>query len=108
MAKDKILSEIKDAEGNARKIVENGIKSKHDRINNARAEAREIIKQAEADAHRSAQNAIKSSEEAVALEREEIIRAGKNDAEAIAIKSSSKVDKAVDMLLTEFERAVHA
>jgi V/A-type H+-transporting ATPase subunit G/H len=108
MAKDKILSEIKDAEGNARKMVENGVKSKYDRINSARAEAREIIKQAEADAHRSAQNAIKSAEEALASEKESIVKAGRAEAEATIQKASSKVDKAVDMLLTEFERAVHA
>jgi V/A-type H+-transporting ATPase subunit G/H len=108
MAKDKILSEIKDAEGNARIMVENGVKSKQDRINSARAEAREILKQAEADAHRSAQNAIKSAEETITSEKEIIIRAGRAESEAITKKASSNVDKAVELLLTEFERAVHA
>ncbi|MDK2834054.1 MAG: V/A-type H+/Na+-transporting ATPase subunit [Methanolobus sp.] len=108
MAKEKILSEIKEAEGNARKMVENGAKSKQDRINSARAEAREIMKQAEADAHRSAQNAIKSAEETISSEKQEIIKAGLAEAEATKVKASSNVDNAVNMLLTEFERAVHA
>jgi len=108
MAKEKILSEIKDAEDNARKMVDDGRKRKNDRIASARAEAREIIKQAELDAQKSAQSAMRSAEESIASDKAKILAEGTKQAEDIAKDASSRIDKAVDNLLTEFERSVHA
>ncbi|WP_407357120.1 ATP synthase archaeal subunit H [Methanolobus sp. WCC5] len=108
MAKEKILSEIKDAEDNARKMVDDGRKRKNDRIASARAEAREIIKQAELDAQKSAQSAMRSAEESIASDKAKILADGTKQAEDIAKDASSRIDKAVDNLLTEFERSVHA
>ncbi|WMW24417.1 ATP synthase archaeal subunit H [Methanolobus sediminis] len=108
MAKEKILSEIKEAEDNARKMVDDGKKKKNDRIASARAEAREIIKQAEVDAQKSAQSAMKSAEESIASDKAKIIEGGESEAKAIASAASSKVDEAVELLINEFERAIHA
>ncbi len=108
MAKEKILSEIKEAEDNARKMVDDGIKRKNDRIANARTEAREIINQAEVDAQKSAQSAMKSAEESIKSDKEKIIEDGTNEAGAIAGSTSSKVDEAVELIVNEFERAIHA
>lgn len=108
MAKDKILSEIKNAEASARKTVDDGIKRKQGRIISARAEAREYVKQAEADAQKSAQNAMRSAEDAISSEKKLLINAGQTEADAIKKKASSNMDKAVSVLLSEFERAVHA
>ena len=47
MAKNEILSEIKKAEENAKKMIDEAIEVKNKRISDARAEAREILKQAE-------------------------------------------------------------
>ncbi|MCD4801036.1 MAG: ATP synthase archaeal subunit H [Methanococcoides sp.] len=108
MAKDKILSEIKEAEQSAAKMVDEGLKNKSERIIAARAEAREIIKQAETDAAQSAQNALKSAEETIKHESEDIISKGVNEAKKISDKAEGNVDKAVENLVTEFERTIHA
>ncbi|MDQ1251735.1 MAG: V/A-type H+/Na+-transporting ATPase subunit, partial [Euryarchaeota archaeon] len=63
MAKNEILSEIKKAEENAKKMIDEAIELKNKRISDARAEAREILKQAEVDSHKAAQDSFKSGEE---------------------------------------------
>ncbi|MDK2825059.1 V/A-type H+-transporting ATPase subunit G/H [Methanolobus vulcani] len=108
MAKEKILSEIKEAEDNAHKMVDDGIKRKNDRIASARAEAREIIKQAEVDAQKSAQSAMKSAEESITSDKAKIVENGGSEAKTIASSASSKIDEAVTLIINEFERAIHA
>jgi len=108
MAKEKILSEIKEAEDNARNMVDDGKKRKSDRIASARAEAREIIKQAEEDAQKSAQSAMKSAEESITSDKAKIIEDGNSEAASIAGSTSSKIDDAVELIVNEFERAIHA
>jgi V/A-type H+/Na+-transporting ATPase subunit G/H len=107
MAKNEILSEIKKAEENAKKMIDEAIELKNKRISDARAEAREILKQAEVDSHKAAQDSFKSGEEKVLVERDRIVKDGEENALAMAQKAQANVDKAVNYLLTEFERAVH-
>ena len=107
MAKNEILSEIKKAEENAKKMIDEAIEIKNKRISDARAEAREILKQAEVDSHKAAQDSFKSGEEKVLVERDRIIKDGEENALAMAQKAQANVGKAVDYLLIEFERAVH-
>ncbi|MDF1534422.1 MAG: ATP synthase archaeal subunit H [Methanosarcinaceae archaeon] len=108
MAKNEILSEIKKAEENARNIVNAAAKNKGERITSARSEAREIVKQAEVDAHESAQKFLKSAEATIKEEKLKIIDESGAEAKAIVKKSQTNVGKAVDYLVSEFERAVHA
>jgi V/A-type H+-transporting ATPase subunit G/H len=108
MAKDTILSEIKQAEANARKMVDGALKEKAERTAKARVEAREIVKQAEVDALKSAQSTLRSAEHELASEKAKIIGKGNEEAAVIANSSKAKVDKAVENLISEFERAVHA
>ena len=108
MAKNEILSEIKKAEENARLIVDSAAKNKNESITSARAEAREIVKQAETDAHESAQKSLKSAEATIKEEKVKIISDSGADSKAIVEKAQINVDKAVDHLVSEFERAIHA
>ncbi|HJH31339.1 MAG TPA: ATP synthase archaeal subunit H [Methanosarcinaceae archaeon] len=110
MAKSKndILYEIKKAEENASQIVDEAAKNKNERITSARGEAREIVKQAEIDAHESAQKSLKSAEAAIKGEKVKIIDEGRVDAKAIVEETQTNVDKAVDYLVSEFERTTHA
>ena len=107
MAKNEILSEIKKAEENAKKMIDEAIEMKNKRISDARAEAREILKQGEIDSHQAAQDSFKAGEENVLVEREGVLKDGEQNAIAMAQKAQANVDKAVDYLLNEFERAVH-
>jgi V/A-type H+-transporting ATPase subunit G/H len=108
MAKDKILSEIKQAETNARIMVDSAAKEKNDRISKARVEAREIIKQAEVDAHKSSQSTLRSAEHELASQKQKIIEEGIKEADIVAKNAKAKVDQAAKNLISEFERAIHA
>jgi V/A-type H+/Na+-transporting ATPase subunit G/H len=107
MAKNEILSEIKKAEENAKKMIDEAIEMKNKRISDARAEAREILKQGENDSHKAAQDSFKSGEEKILVEKDSVLKDGEQNAIAMAQKAQANVDKAVDYLLNEFERAVH-
>ncbi|WP_440956650.1 ATP synthase archaeal subunit H [Methanosarcina sp. Mfa9] len=106
MAKNEILSEIKKAEENAKSMVDQAIESKNKRISDARAEAREILKQAEIDAHKAAQDSFKEGDEKILEERDKIINDGEQNALAMSQKAQANIDKSVNYLVQEFERAV--
>ncbi|MGP8320026.1 MAG: ATP synthase archaeal subunit H [Methanosarcinaceae archaeon] len=108
MAKNEILFEIKKAEENARQIVADAAKNKNERITSAKAEAREIIKLAETNAQESAQRSLKSAEAAIKDDKVKITDDGRIAAKVIVEKAQANVDKAVDYLVSEFERAIHA
>ncbi|AKB17469.1 MULTISPECIES: ATP synthase archaeal subunit H [unclassified Methanosarcina] len=106
MAKNEILSEIKKAEESAKSMVDNAIDSKNKRISDARAEAREILRQAEIDAHKAAQDSFKVGEEKILEERDKIVNDGEKNALAMSQKAQANLDKSVNYLVQEFERAV--
>lgn len=107
MAKNEILSEIKKAEENAKKMIDEAIEMKNKSISDARAEAREILKQGEVDSHKAAQDSFKAGEEKILVEKEGVLKDGEQNAITMAQSAQANVDKAVDYLLKEFERAVH-
>lgn len=106
MAKNEILSEIKKAEENAKSMVDQAIEAKNKRISDARAEAREILKQAEIDSHKAAQDSLKAGEEKILEERDKIVNDGEQNALAMSQKAQANIDKSVNYLVQEFERAV--
>lgn len=106
MAKNEILSEIKKAEESAKSMVDDAIDAKSKRISDARAEAREILRQAEIDAHKAAQDSFKVGEEKILEERDKIVNDGEKNALAMSQKAQANIDKSVNYLVQEFERAV--
>ena len=106
MAKNEILSEIKKAEESAKSMVDEAIEAKNKHISDARAESREILKQAEIDAHKAAQDSFKVGEEKILEERDKIVNDGEKNAIAMSQKAQANIDKSVNYLLQEFERAV--
>ena len=107
MAKNEILSEIKKTEENAKKMIDEAIEVKNKRISDARAEAREILKQAKVDSNKAGQDSFKSGEEKILADKDRVLKDGEQNALAMAQKAQANIDKAVDYLLKEFERAVH-
>lgn len=106
MAKNEILSEIKKAEENAKKMIDEAIEAKNQRISDARAEAREILAQAEIDAHKAAQDRFKAGEVEILKERDKIVNDGEQNALAMSQSAQANIDKSVSYLIQEFERAV--
>nr|AAC06380.1 A1AO H+ ATPase, subunit H [Methanosarcina mazei Go1] len=106
MAKNEILSEIKKAEESAKLMVDEAIEAKNKQSPMPGAEAREILKQAEIDAHKAAQDSFKVGEEKILEERDKIVNDGEKNAIAMSQKAQANIDKSVNYLVQEFERAV--
>lgn len=87
-------------------MVDEAVDSKNKRISDARAESREILRQAEIDAHKAAQDSFKVGEEKILEERDKIVNDGEKNALAMSQKAQANIDKSVNYLVQEFERAV--
>ena len=107
MAKNDILSEIKDAEKYAKKLIDEANEYRNKRLSDARAQARDIVKQGEFDSVKSAQDALKSGEEQVYAEKDSLTKQGETDANSMIEKAQVNVGPAVDFLVQEFERAIY-
>lgn len=108
MTRAEILSQIKQAEEEAKAKVVIANESKNKKISDASAQLREIIRKAEEDARSSADSELNEAKKVIKGEREKIVQKGVSD--AIEIKNTAKknVDKAVSFILNEFERATDA
>ena len=108
MTRAEILSEIKQAEEEAKKLVIQANEARTLKISEARAQSREIIKNAEEKASQYSVSEISRAREKVKNERELIIEKGLKAAEDVKGKARKNIPKANKFILTEFERAVNA
>jgi V/A-type H+-transporting ATPase subunit G/H len=106
MVKAEILSQIKKAEEDARKTVEDALREKELKIQEAKEQARLILKTAEQESAEYAEKTLASAKESIKTEREKIIAQGLEEAEKLKQEAQKNLDKAVDFLINEFERAV--
>ncbi|MFQ6120458.1 MAG: ATP synthase archaeal subunit H [Methanosarcinales archaeon] len=108
MDRSEILLQIKKAEQEAKYNVQKAIEDKNNRIAEAKKEARNIIKMAEENAHKYADDLLKKAEQEIKQERQSIIDKGLEEAKSLKNKAKLKIDQAVDYLIKEFERTIHA
>ncbi len=108
MARAEILSEIKQAEEEARKLVIRSDEARTQKISEARAHSKEIISKAEDDAAQMWSLEINRVKLELRKERETVIEKGIKEAEEIKARARKNISKANDFILNEFERAVNA
>ncbi len=108
MTRAEILSDIKQAEEDAKKLVLQANEAGSRKINETKAQAREIIKTAEYEAQQYAESGMRKAREIIKEEREKIIEKGALEAEGTKNKEKKNITKATKFILTEFERAVNA
>jgi len=108
MTRAEILSEIKQAEEEAKAIVVKTNELKNKKISEASARSREIIREAEEEAQISADSEINESKKLIKGERENIVQKGASEALEMKNRAKKNVDKATEFILTEFERATDA
>lgn len=108
MTRAEILSEIKRAEEEAKKLVIQANEARAQKISEAKAQSREIIKNTEEKAAQYSVSEISSAREKVKKERELIIEKGRKAAEDVKSRARKNIPKANNFILTEFERAVNA
>ncbi len=108
MARDDILSKIKQAEAEARASVQKAMEDKDKKIADATAEATNIIKNSEAEAQEYYDKSIAKAEADVKVKKQSIIQSGEKNVSSLNTSASAKLDKAVEYLMKEFMGLLHA
>jgi V/A-type H+-transporting ATPase subunit G/H len=108
MARDDILSKIKQAEAEARASVQQAMEEKDKKIAAATTEAANIIKGAEAEAQEYYDKSIAKAEADVKAKKQAIIQNGEKNVSSMSSSASAKLDKAVEYLMKEFMGLLHA
>jgi len=108
MSESEILGQIKQAEADANAMVEQAHIGRKKAVVAAKDEARKIISDTEERANDHVTHLLETARGQISEERQKIILQGKSDANKLLETASGKIDDAVDLLLAEFEKVVHA
>lgn len=108
MARDDILSKIKQAEADARAGVQQAVDEKEKKIAAATTEAANIVKTAEAEAQEYYDKSVAKAEADVKVKKQTIIQSGEKGVSSLSSSASTKLDKAVEYLMKEFMGLLHA
>ncbi|KAF5413980.1 MAG: hypothetical protein C5S48_10450 [Candidatus Methanogaster sp.] len=108
MSESEILEKIKQAESDANTMVKQAHAGRRKAVVAAKDEARKIVSDVEERANAHAAHLLKTAREQISEERQEIVLHGRSDANKLLEAASEKIDDAVDFLLVEFEKVVHA
>jgi V/A-type H+-transporting ATPase subunit G/H len=108
MTRAEILTEIKQAEEEAKKLVAQANEARIQKINETKAKSRENLKRSEYEAQQYAESKMSRAREIINQEKGEIIEKGALEAENTKKKAKKNITKATKFILTEFERAVNA
>jgi len=108
MARDDILSKIKQAEADARASVQKAMEEKDKKIADATTEATNIIRSAEAESQEYYDKSIAKAEADVKAKKQSIIQSGEKNVSSLNSSASAKLDNAVEYLMKEFMGLLHA
>jgi V/A-type H+-transporting ATPase subunit G/H len=100
------LLQIKDAEVKAAQIVKDADEKHKQIVAAARREAVAKIQAAEEKQRQDYESAYAAEKSKISTQREEIIRKGNNEAQALNARAESKVNAVVDHLLAKFESSL--
>jgi V/A-type H+/Na+-transporting ATPase subunit G/H len=108
MAREDILSKIKEAEAESRASVQRATEEKKKKIADATTEAANIVRTAETTAQEYYDKSIATAEADVKSKKESIVDSGAKNVSTMSSSASAKLDKAVEYLLKEFMGLLHA
>ncbi len=108
MSESEILEKIKQAESDANAMVKQAHIDRKKAVVAAKDEARKIISDVEERANGHATHLLETARGQISEERRKIVLQGRSDANLLKETASGKIDDAVDFLLEEFEKVVHA
>lgn len=108
MTRAEILSDIKQAEDEARSLVIQAHESRNKKVNEARSQARDILKSAEEEAAQYFISEISKAKGESKIEKEKLITKGYQEAEEIKTKARKNISYASKFILTEFESVANA
>lgn len=108
MRREEIISAIKQAEGNARAMVESARASSERQIAEARREAERMVADAGAAATRQADAAVEKARSEIRGECDSLLQGGLKDIELCREKARNRIPRARELLLKGFEGAFRA
>lgn len=108
MSESEILGQIKQAESDADAMVEHAHTDRKKAVVTAKDEARKIISDTDERANDHVAHLLETARGQISEERQKIVLQGRSDANKLLETASGKIDDAVDLLLAEFEKVVHA
>jgi len=108
MARDDILSKIKQAESDAKASIQMAMDDKDKKMAAATTEAGNIVKIAETEAQDFYDKSLVKATEETTNKKQSIIQNGNANVSSLKNKSMSNLDKAVEHLMKEFMRLLHA
>ena len=108
MRKEETLQKIKATEGQVRGMKETVLAERERILRDARREAFELREQLRREAERRHAEIIHGAGAAIARETEQILAAGRRDADALKAKADANLGRAIDRLIEKFKGALNA
>ena len=108
MARDDILSKIKQAEAEAKAGVQKALEEKDKKAAAAATEAANIVRTAETDSQEYYDKSIAKAADDIKAKKQSIIQSGDTNVSSMRSSATSNLDKAVEHLMKEFMRLLHA
>jgi len=108
MARDDILSRIKEAEAESRASVQRATEEKDKKIAAATAEAANLVKTAETESQNYYDKSLAQANTDISAKKQSIVQSGSKNVSALSSSAGAKLDKAVDYLMKEFMGLLNA
>ncbi len=108
MSKAETLQKIKEAEAQTRAAKEAAEREREVALRNARREALELLDTFRARAEKRYAEVLAAAEAEVAIERDRMLAAAREEAGRIVARGRANVDEAVELVLSKFRGAVRA
>jgi V/A-type H+-transporting ATPase subunit G/H len=108
MSKAETLQRIKEAEAQTRTAKEAAEREREITLRNARREALELLDTFRAQAEKRYAEVLAAAEAEVAIERDRMLAAAREEAGRIVARGRANVDEAVELVLSKFRGAVRA
>ena len=108
MSKAETLQRIKEAEAQTRTAKQAAEREREITLRNARREALELLDTFRAQAEKRYAEVLAAAEAEVAIERDRMLAAAREEAGRIVARGRANVDAAVELVLSKFRGAVRA
>jgi V/A-type H+-transporting ATPase subunit G/H len=108
MSKAETLQRIKEAEAQTRTAKQAAEREREIMLRNARREALELLDTFRTQAEKRYAEVLAAAEAEVAIERDRMLAAAREEAGRIVARGRANVDEAVELVLSKFRGAVRA
>ena len=108
MSREEVLKRIRDAEAERKRTESAALEDKAKLVQEARAEARRLLEEAARAGDAAAAKTVAAETGRISEERKGRVQAGERDIEGLRVKSTAKLDAAVELLVKEFMKQANA